>query len=225
MNKFIKILALLIFPLLQCCKEGAEIITYPIIFSNSTITDKSIKVFTVNGEITDTATINYLMKKYSFFFRDINNSNLKGNIIATYLSPENVEYHNLYSENTDTLTVLNDNSLICWEEKDTVSNPIGIFFDVYFFYTIYKYKPRYYEEFRVPYSTGYSKAAKYKKCYFVKTDGENLILPMMDFLYIQDIMYTYNLEINNEFCKDSVSVLGTNDTIVVCEYALKLKKH
>lgn len=224
MMKFVRLFALLYLSIIQCCKEKEEIVSYPIVYSNSPTTDNSIKVFTKSGEITDSNTVNYIKWQYGYLLTGMNNYNSEGNVIITYLSPEKVELRNFDSGNLDTLNVFRKANLIYLEKKDTISSPIDFRYDVYYFNKIFRYKPLYYEEFPIPLSSGYSKAAKYKQSYYVKTDGENLILPMIDFIYRLQDFYYYALGINNEFCRDSVSTIGLNDTIIVNEYYLKFKK-
>lgn len=225
MMKYIKLFALLLLFILQSCKKEDEIISYPIVYSNFPTTDNSIKVFTRNGEITDSVLINYFNRKYGFLLTGMNNYNSEGNVLITYLSPEKVELRKSDSDNLDTLSVFKGSDLIYFEEKDTISSPIGLMSDVYYFNKIFKYKPLYYEEFKIPVSSGYSRAAKYKHSYFVKAVDEDLILPMIDFIYKLPEFYFCALEVNNEFCRDSISNLGENDTIIVNIYSLKFKKN
>lgn len=172
MMKYIKLFALLLLFILQSCKKEDEIISYPIVYSNSPTTDNSIKVFTRNGEITDSVLINYFNRKYGFLLTGMNNYNSEGNVLITYLSPEKVELRKSDSDNLDTLSVFKGSDLIYFEEIDTISSPIGLMYDVYYFNKIFKYKPLYYEEFIIPVSSGYSRAAKYKHSYFVKAVDE-----------------------------------------------------
>ena len=121
------------------------------------------------------------------------------------------------------MNLLKKENLIYLERKDTVSALVDLLF--YSFNKLFNYKPLYYEEIPLPCSAGFCKAAKYKPCYYVKTDGENLILPMIDFIYRhQDICIYCVLKINNEFCRDSVPNIDAKDTVIVNEYYLKFKK-
>jgi hypothetical protein len=224
MIKFIKIFAFSILFVLQCCKEN-DISNYPISYINLPVSDFSFRAYTKNGEITDSIKFNYLIKKYNCLITEVSNYNSEGKLIISYLSKEKVEIRNFETNKSDTLTVHNKSGLIYWERKDTISSPISFSSEAYYFNKIFKYKPLYYMEFAIPPSSGYSKVAKYKQCFYVKPDGENLILPMINFLYIQDIYaHFYDVELNNEFCEDCLLALGINDTIIINQYNLKLKK-
>lgn len=240
MKKLIKLLVLSILLGLQCCKEDELVeypISYPMNYVNSPVTEFTIKAFTKDGEITDSTKFNYLLKKYGYLLSGINNYSSEGDFTATYLDSENVMIRKAKSDKTDTLTVHKTTDLIYWERKDTISTFIR-------HNSIYKYKPLYYEEFLIPYSSGFTIAAKYKQCYYVKTENKDLILPMFDMLYYMHDSYPppfsdninnefyihdsyiplFSVNINNEFCRDSVSILGVNDTIIIKVYTLRLIK-
>ena len=218
MNKLIKLFALLMLFSLQCCKE-IDSVNYPITYLNLPVTDFTIRAFTINGEITDTTKFNYLIKKYGNLLTGMNNYKTEGDFNVTYLNSENVKIHKSISDDTDTLTIHIKNDLIYWERKDTLSTFLK-------YNSAYKYKPLYYEELAIPISSGFPLNVKYKQCYYVKPEGEYLILPMFDILYyVHDINLPIpSIDINNEFCIDSISAFGDNDTIIIKGYTLKLKK-
>ena len=221
--KLVNLFALLFLFTLLSCKEKDEIVSYPIVYSNFPITDNSIKAFTKNGEITDPNTVNYIKKQYGYLLTGMNSFSTQGDVVLTFLSPEKVKLRNFDSDYLDTLNLFKKENLIYLERKDTVSALVDLLF--YSFNKLFNYKPLYYEEIPLPCSAGFCKAAKYKPCYYVKTDGENLILPMIDFIYRhQDICIYCVLKINNEFCRDSVPNIDAKDTVIVNEYYLKFKK-
>jgi len=229
MIKHIKLLVFLLLLGLSSCKEedNNELVSYPITYTNVPVTESSFKVFTKSGEITNTITANIFINKYGYFLTGMNNYNFEGKVTLTFFSPDSVELSMLDSDNTDTLTVYNKPELIYLEKKDTTLLPFAISMDGRrsFINNIFEYKPLYYEEFAMPLSSGYDMIAKYKKCYYVKRDGENLILPMLDVLYKYDnLSYTFSNAINNVFSREFISDLDTNDTLIIKEYSLKLKK-
>lgn len=218
MNKYMKILFFLSLLGLQCCKEE-EIISYPTTYSNTPVTKYTIKAFTQNGEITDSLKLNHLIRMSGDLLTGMDKYNSEGDFVATYLSPEKVLINKSDSENTDTLDIHKIDDLIYWEKKDTISS--------FFRHSItFKYKPLYYEEIPIPISSGYPCIVKYKPCYYVKQDGQDLVLPMFDMIfYIGDSRTPIpGININNEFCVDSISCFGINDTLIVKEYNLILKQ-
>lgn len=218
MNKYIKILLLSSLLGLQCCKEE-EIISYPTTYSNAPVTEYTIKAFTQNGEITDSLKLNHLIRMSGDLLTGMDKYNSEGDFVATYLSPEKVLINKSDSENTDTLDIHKIDDLIYWEKKDTISS--------FFRHSItFKYKPLYYEEIPIPVSSGYPCIVKYKPCYYVKQDGQDLVLPMFDMIfYIGDSRTPIpGININNEFCVDSISYFGISDTLIVKEYNLILKQ-
>lgn len=218
MNKYMKILFFLSLLGLQSCKEE-EIISYPTTYSNAPVTEYTIKAFTQNGEITDSLKLNHLIRMSGDLLTGMDKYNSEGDFVATYLSPEKVLINKSDSENTDTLDIHKIDDLIYWEKKDTISS--------FFRHSItFKYKPLYYEEIPIPISSGYPSIVKYKPCYYVKQDGQDLVLPMFDMIfYIGDSRTPIpGININNEFCVDSISYFGINDTLIVKEYNLILKQ-
>lgn len=214
---------------LSSCKEedNNELVSYPVTYTNVPVTESCFRVFTKNGEITNSITAHNFINKYGYSLTGMNNYNFSGKVTLTYLSPDSVELSMLDSDDTDTLTVHNKPELIYWEEKDTTIIPFAISMDGRrsFINNIFKYKPLYYEEFVMPLSSGYGMIAKYKKCYYAERDGANFILPMFDVFYKYDILsYTSGFAINNIFNRAFISYLDTNDTLIIKEYSLELKK-
>lgn len=218
MNKYMKILFFLSLLGLQSCKEE-EIINYPTTYSNTPVTEYTIKAFTQNGEITDSFKLNHLIRMSGDLLTGMDNYNSEGDFVATYLSPEKVLINKSDSENTDTLDIHKIDDLIYWEKKDTISS--------FFRHSItFKYKPLYYEEIPIPISSGYPCIVKYKPCYYVKQDGQDLVLPMFDMIFYIGDSHTPipGVNINNELCVDSISYFGINDTLIIKEYNLILKQ-
>jgi hypothetical protein len=222
---------LLLITVLQSCKDEVaevekKITTYPVVYTSIPVNDYTIRAYTRDGEITDSATMNYINKKYGYLLAGKNNYDSNGAVVISYLSTDKVEFRKLNPSMLDTFTVVKKGNLIYLEKKDTIILPYSFEYELYFFKNMFRYKPLYYEEIPVPLSSGYTKAAKYKPCLIVKTAKDTLILPMLDLIYKLNDLYNYLPEINNELCTDSLHNLYGNgyDTLIIKEYSIRLKK-
>lgn len=227
MIKYIKLLVVpLLIVLFSCSEENNdESVNYPIIYKNISATKNSIKVFTKNGEITDINTVNNLISRYGNFLAQTNNYNFKDSIAITYLNPESVEINSLKYNIRDTLTVYDNPELTYWEEKDTVCEPVAYNIgNTYYNNTFFEYKPLHCKEFEVPPSLGFYMGVKFKPCCYVKKDGDDFILPMLDFFYKGDVFCYWDSEVNNVFKKESTQYFDVSDTLIINEYSLRIEK-
>ncbi len=213
----------------QSCKDEVaevekKIITYPVVYTSIPVNDYSIRAYTRDGEIMDSATMNSISMRFGYRLAGDNNYNSDGELVITYLSSKKVEVRTLNSSVLDTLAVIKNEDHIFFEKKDIVTFPLGSGFEVYYFNTLFRYKPLYYEEIPVPLSSGYSKAGRYKPGIFVKPTGEYLILPMMNLIHRSPYSYRYLPQLNNEICTDSLHTIYSIDTLIVNEFTIRLKK-
>lgn len=220
---------LLLITVLQSCKDEVaevekKITTYPVVYTSIPVNDYTIRAYTRDGEITDSATMNSISRRFGLVLTRDNNYNSDGELVITYLSSKKVEVRTLNSSVVDTLAVNINEDHIFFEKKDIVTFPLGSGFEVYYFKNLFRYKPLYYKEIPVPLSSGYSKAGSYKPGIFVKPTGEYLILPMMNLIDRSPYSYKYLPQLNNEICTDSLHTLYSIDTLIVNEFTIKLKK-
>ena len=108
--------------------------------------------------------------------------------------------------------------MIYWERQDTTEFTNSSFFH---FGDFFKYMPLYYEEFYVPWTTGFSTKIKGKECYYVVRDKKKLMLPMLDCIYKNETGAVIIKEINNRFNENPISDL--NDTLLIREYVIELE--
>jgi len=203
---------LLLITVLQSCKDEVaevekKITTYPVVYTSIPVNDYTIRAYTRDGEITDSATMNSISRRFGLVLTRDNNYNSDGELVITYLSSKKVEVRTLNSSVVDTLAVNINEDHIFFEKKDTVAFPVGIEFEIYYFNTLFLYKPLYYKEIRIPPSSGYSKIGRYKPGIFVKPNGEYLILPMLNLIRRFAGFYINIPQVNNEICTDSLHTL------------------
>ena len=208
------------FGIISCNKNSdEELIEYPMTFTSYFISEPEINVYTKDGEITLVDLKNEIIERYKNNLTDLDSIEIQGIIIATYLSVDTVELTLDNKKEEKARIVSEHNELIYWEKQDTSVMSV---YPVSFLDKL-KYHPLYYEEFDVPMSTGYSKAAKYKECFFIKKKNEGFEVPMFDYLYKTEFGLPTILGINNEFNSSSISLIGSNDTIIIQEYFVEMK--
>ena len=118
--------------------------------------------------------------------------------------------------------VYKNDGIIYWESQDTTGLGFPIKYNPYIS-DFLLYSPLYYGEVDVPTTTGYSKALIGKECYYVIRDNDKLKLPMLDYVYKNEIGATTITCINNKFIESFLSLIGDNDTIVIQEYKIEMK--
>ncbi len=91
------------------------------------------------------------------------------------------------------------------------------------FATSLKYQPLYYEEFNVPTSTGFTKAAKYRECFYVNKKDKGFEVPIFDYIYKTVFELSTVNGINNEFDESNLLLIGSNDTLIIQEYSIEIK--
>lgn len=209
----------LIIGISSCSTDSEEgLIEYPVTFTSNLISGSEIKVYTKDGEITLPNSKNKIIQTYKNNLTDLEIVEIRGKIIATYLTDSTVALTIDNKKEDKVRFVYENNGKIYWEKQDT-SYEWG-----YFFYVadMLKYQPLYYEEFDVPKITGYSKAVKCKECLYVLKKNGELKIPMFDYLHKSEFILSPILGINNEFDENYLSLIGNNDTIVIQEYIIEM---
>lgn len=195
---------------------------YPVTYSSYLISDALINVYTKNGILTSPNLKNEIIQKYKNYLTDLENIEIEDKVVATYTS-ENTVNVTIDDEGEEKARyVYEKDGIIYWEKQDTSGMPA---YPPLFIGKILTYHPLYYEEFDVPLVTGYSKAARYKECYYVKKKNEGFEIPMFDYLHKNEFGLLRNLGINNEVNENILSLTGSKDTIVIQEFNIQMKKY
>lgn len=205
---------------ISSCKK--DIVQYPITYSSDLITESSIKAYTKNGEISSPVTIKSIVNRYQSYFTKLENEEVAGKIIATYLSEDSVELTINHVKEEKLRSVHEDAGVIYWEKQDTSMSGLGPIFRIE---DLYKYHPYYYYEYNAPPGSGYLRHFKYKECHYVIRNGKKLNIPMIEFVWIlqgynKGIKYS---GINNSFSKEGLARLFVGDTILVQQYSVEMK--
>lgn len=209
------------FGISSCDKNSdEELIEYPVTFTSYFISEPVISVYTRNGEVTSTDLKNKTIERYKNNLTNIESVDIQKKIIATYLTENTVELTLDNNKEEKVRTVKELDGLIYWEKQDTSSMLVNIPFYVA---AILKYQPLYYEEFNVPTSTGYRKAAKYGECFYVKKKDEGFEVPIFDYIYKTVFELSTVNGINNEFDESNLLLIGSNDTLIIQEYSIEIK--
>ena len=215
------LIILSIIGLSSCNKEpNEESIKYPITFTSKSIAKTSLRVFIKNEEITTPLIKEEIISRQKIYLPVLEDMEIDGKIIATYISADTVKLLIDFSTEEETRIVREQSGLIYWESQDTTEFKNSSYFH---FSNLLNYVPIYYEEFNVPLTTGYSKATKGKECYYLIRDNKELELPMLDYIFKNEIGAIVVTEVNNDFDEKSIMDLNLNDTIIVREYFIEMK--
>lgn len=224
MKKIIRLLLILMVPgILSCEKEPEEMIPeYPATYSSYLISDAQINVYTKDGILTSPNLKGEIIQKYKNYLTDLENIEIEDKVVATYTSKNTVNVTIDDEEEEKVRYVYVKDGIIYWEKQDTSGIPA---YPPLFIEKILTYHPLYYEEFDVPAVTGYSKAARYKECYYVKKKNEGFEIPMFDYVHKNEFGLLRNLGINNEVNENILSLISSKDTIVVQKFNIQMKKY
>lgn len=217
--------------LLTSCKNIEEESLQKTYYTTESLTEPTFKVYTSDGEMTDEAELSLVYDKYGpDIERMQTGESVYNRLVVVYVGDTRVVADGMmYTYKRDTLLAFRHNDVICWEKQEPetllLSNQANSPDDVLL--KLFKYRYPYSREEPLPHSS-YEKQYIYKFSYFVKSDGDYLYLPMVNYCFIrrEAYYYRYNLNnfVNNEFCSDSLAYLGPNDTIIVGDYLLSLRK-
>ena len=222
MNKFkLSLLILLITGVCSCKKNSEEILLeYPVTYESYFISEGEIKVYIKEGEITLPQIKDAIIQRFKNNLSDLGNVEIEEKVVATYLSENKVKVTIDKEEEEKIRFVYEKDGIIYWEKQDTSGIPA---YPPLFIGKILIHQPLYYEEFDVPNVTGYSKAAKYKECFYVKKNIEGFELPMFDYVHKTELGQPVILGINNEFNENYLSLIGRNDTILIQKFNIEMK--
>jgi hypothetical protein len=222
MNKITRLLLILtVTGIFSCEKEPEEMIPeYPVTYSSYLISNAQINVYTKNGILTSPNLKDEIIQKYKNYLTDLENIEIEDKVVATYTSENTVNVTIDDEEEEKARYVYEKDGIIYWEKQDTLGMPA---YPPLFIGKILTYHPLYYEEFDVPLVTGYSKAARYKECYYVKKKNEGFEIPMFDYLHKNEFGLLRNLGINNEVNENILSIINSNDTIIIQAFNVKLR--
>jgi hypothetical protein len=219
MKKYQFLLLIILIMGISSCKKDSdeELIEFPITYTSYGVGNSNIRVFINNQELTSTLkeqVINRLIN----YLPSLEEMEIAGKFVATYISADTVELKFDFSTEQEIRIAREESDLIYWERQDTTEFTNYSFFHFGYFL---KYLPLYYEEFDVPSATGYNKKVKGKECYYVVREKNKLMLPMLDYIYKNEIFAVIKKEINNRFNENSISDL--NDTLLIREYVIELE--
>lgn len=218
MNKYTFFLfILLVFGLVSCEKESEQ---FPQFYSSVSVTNNVVRLFTKDGEITNSSVKDDFLNRFGDFIIPLYGS-IDSMITATYINPDAVVIKKVEEIGFDTLTVHTNRDLIYWEEKDTSLFLKNSFRD------LLVYKPLYFEELDYTYNNITFKTDRFLNCHYLRKVGNNLEYPMVRICY----QYTRNQEVhyyiagkNNKFNTANISQFSATDTILICEYNFILTK-
>jgi hypothetical protein len=203
---------------INSCKKDP--IQYPIIYSSDLITESNIKVYTKNGEITSSTVINSVVNRYQSYLTNLESEQVRGKIVATYLSENSVELTINKVKEDKLRSVHEDAGVIYWEKQDITESGFGPIFRIE---DVYKYRPFYYDEYIAPPGSGYLKYFKYKECYYIIRNGKKINIPMIESVWIHDVYKVKYPGKNNSFSKEGLSMLPVGDTILIQQYSVEMK--
>lgn len=218
MNKYTFFLFfLLVFGLVSCDKESEQ---FPQFYSSVSVTNNVFRLFTKDGEITNSRVKEDFFNRFGDFVTPLYGS-IDGMKTGTYINPDDVVIKKVEEIGFDTLTVHANRDLIYWEEKDTSWFVKNSFRD------LLEYKPLYLEESDYTYNNITFKTERFMNCHYLRKVGNNLEYPMVEIFYQyssnQGFRY-YNIRSNNKFNTAYISQFSATDTILICEYNFILTK-
>jgi len=201
------------------CEEDDNIEKYPKKFSYEAVQKLPFRAFTKQGEINDPFLIEKIINNYPDFIGsplpDFTENPSYYETIYTktefnFLSPYKVVIIN--PDETENRNVKKTKSVIYLESRDT-SMLIGK--SLKEFNKFQKFSPLYAEESLIPTSNGVEPLLKLKRCYYIKEENNQIILPLLDIQTRNSYHYYHMKGINNEFDIKSFSDLGIEDTLLI----------
>jgi len=217
---------LLIIVTLSSCKNDDYIYSGTYVSKNVEI--NKIRLFTINGEVTEQTKINdFLIKKPDLLFATNYDSiiDIEGKIRIEYPSGKKAIVSG--SEEPETRNVIEKGNYIYYELPIVYTR--YNFSTLPFYDNIVKLKPIYSETTPLAPASGFSSKTEFKHCYFVKGKEEIIEMPLISFVYsrytnaqIQSQEAVWNN--NNEFNPKSISHLTSTDTLAIQEFNVILEK-
>ncbi|TDN97599.1 hypothetical protein [Sunxiuqinia elliptica] len=235
MRDYIFILIFLFFVGLYSCKKESD--EYPSTYAAYTISDYRINVYSKDGDITTPELVAKNQSKRNYE-SDSNKENVFRESISevTYFS-ENEAKLTFESEKEDKLRRVKKSGGITFFEKQEISeHPAYGYGHGDFIFDWNKMKPLFYEVVDVPVEPGYMKVVKAKHCFFAIEKNEELIFPIYEIEgrfyddtdlngnYFPRYSFLTIFPSNNEFDGSKVELNDYNDTLVVFQYNIKMKK-
>ncbi|WP_417785999.1 hypothetical protein [Tenacibaculum sp.] len=200
--------ALSIF-LTSCEEDNVE--KYPKKFSYETIQKLHYKAFTKEGEINDPILIEKIINKYPDFAEGPSYyETLYTKTAFNFLTPDEVVIIN--PDETENRNVIKTESVIYLESRDTT---MGVGVSLKELNKFKKFSPLYAEESLIPTSNGVEPLLKLKRCYYIKEENNQIILPLLDIQIRTPYRYYHEKGMNNEFDIKSFSDLGIEDTLLI----------
>jgi len=225
MKKYQFLLLILLITGTYSCKKDKDfeekLPEYPLIYESYSISGGEIKVYTNEGEIGSPGLESDIIQRYKNNLTDLESIEIDRKAVASYLAEDTVKLTIDKEEEEEERLVYENNGIIYWEKQDTSGIPV---LSAFYVADILTYRPLYYEEFEVPKVTGYNKVVRYKHCFYVKRKNEGFEIPMFDYLHRTEFGQHTTLGINNRFNQNYLSVMGDNDTIVIQEFSIEMRK-
>ncbi len=223
-----KILLLVFVVFLYSCEKEQDV-TYSGTYESKEMKIMSIRMFTNGAEVTDNTKIQQFVEK-------MGNQQI---FITNYDSIVNVENRvrvEFFSENKSIFQYIEDT-----DERNVVTKGDKIYFELDEIYTqfnqtanpfitkVIKNFPLYNKTTSVSTSSGFVSKTEYKHCYYANSIDSYIEFPLLNYYYkhnfddvIVSIEALWNL--NNEFNSNVMNELTLNDTLVVQEFKIVLKK-
>ena len=226
MNRILAIIGVAV--LLLSCEKGS-VTEYSGTYKSKVIEVSSIRVFTVNGEITDAAVVKGFVKRRqsstSFFYAD-GNQNAEGKLEIAFLTDSKAQVTD--SKGYDARTVIGKGADIYLEaytttvRMNTDAEPLIDKLVTFF--------PPNSVTTAVPLTTGYYSKTEYRHCYFAKQSGDAVRFPQLSYLYVKvgtDKKVVKKEEaqlVNNVLNSNVAKNLSDGDTLAVQQSYIVLQK-
>lgn len=220
------VLILTIFLIATSCKKDDY--SYSGTYISKTVEINKIRLFTINGEVTNhDKIVEFLNKKNDLHFATNYDSiiDIAGKISIEYLSDNQAVVSG--SEEPETRNAIEKGDYIYYE-LPTVYTRYNLSTPSFYDYII-KLKPIYSETTPLSPATGFSSKTEFKHCYFVKGKEEIIEMPLVSFVYSRYISpQNHSQEAvwnnNNEFNPKSISHLTSTDTLAIQEFNVIFEK-
>lgn len=223
--KYLLITVAVIFSLSSCKNDDY---VYSGTYVSNNVEINKIRLFTINGEVTEQTKItDFLNKKSDLHFATNYDSiiDIEGKIRIEYLSGNKAIVSG--SEEPETRNVIEKGNYIYYE-LPTVYTRYN-FSTLPFYDNIIKLKPIYSETIPLAPASGFSSKTEFKHCYFVRGKEDVIEMPLISFIYSRYLSaHNQSQEAiwnnNNVFNPNSVNYLTTTDTLAIQEFNVILEK-